>query len=59
MSGRDEAEVERLRKHLIDACHADRDGDCYWQQCPQIRDGEPKATGRTCPGRWWTDDDEY
>ncbi len=30
-------------------CHAGRDGDCSWEDCPQHRDGEPKATGRHCP----------
>lgn len=30
-------------------CHAARDGECYWTVCPQIRDGEPSATGRHCP----------
>jgi hypothetical protein len=30
-------------------CHADRDGDCFWALCPQIRDGEPESTGRSCP----------
>ncbi len=30
-------------------CRAHIDGDCYWKRCPQIRDGEPKKTGRHCP----------
>ena len=30
-------------------CHAGSDGDCEWKDCPQLRDGEPKATGRHCP----------
>lgn len=30
-------------------CHADRDGDCRHADCPQLRDGEPRATGRHCP----------
>lgn len=29
-------------------CHS-TDGDCAWPKCPQIRDGEPAATGRHCP----------
>ena len=32
-----------------DNCHAGRDGDCIWVECPQLRDGEPVATGRHCP----------
>lgn len=30
-------------------CHADRDGDCTWEDCPQNRDGEPMKSGRHCP----------
>lgn len=30
-------------------CMSDGDGDCTWSGCPQLRDGEPKATGRHCP----------
>lgn len=30
-------------------CHAARDGECHWAVCPQLRDGEPVATGRHCP----------
>lgn len=30
-------------------CAAGRDGDCTHIQCPQLRDGEPRATGRHCP----------
>lgn len=30
-------------------CHAARDGECSWSACPQLRDGEPGATGRHCP----------
>lgn len=30
-------------------CHAQKDGDCTWAQCPQLRDGEPMRTSRACP----------
>ncbi len=30
-------------------CHSDDDGDCVWAECPQLRDNEPRATGRHCP----------
>lgn len=30
-------------------CRSGRDGDCFWDQCPQERDGEPEKTGRYCP----------
>lgn len=38
-------------------CHAGRDGECYWQGCPQLADGEPEASGRHCPLD--TGDDEH
>ena len=60
-----EAEVARLRAivegrttaptrailpvYVNPGCHSDDDGDCVWSECPQLRDGEPKATGRHCP----------
>lgn len=37
------------RKLTEERCHADRDGDCVWSGCPQLRDGEPQKTGRHCP----------
>lgn len=30
-------------------CHAGRDGECFWEGCPQIRDNEPESNGRHCP----------
>lgn len=31
-------------------CQASRgDGECVWEGCPQLRDGEPERTGRHCP----------
>lgn len=30
-------------------CMSNSDGDCGWKGCPQLRDGEPGATGRHCP----------
>lgn len=30
-------------------CQSQRDGDCEWASCPQIKDGEPSKTGRHCP----------
>lgn len=38
-------------------CHAGRDGDCIWKDCPQLRDNEPTATGRHCPLDVWRDED--
>lgn len=39
-------------------CHADSDGDCVWEHCPQLRDGEPAASGRHCPLDRWSVEDE-
>jgi hypothetical protein len=25
----------------LNQCHSGRDGDCTWEQCPQLRDNEP------------------
>lgn len=30
-------------------CHSNKDGDCRWPSCPQLRDGEPWYSGRHCP----------
>lgn len=30
-------------------CHGAKDGECYWEGCPQDRDGEPTKSGRHCP----------
>jgi hypothetical protein len=30
-------------------CHAGRDGECTWEFCPQLWDGEPMRSGRPCP----------
>lgn len=38
-------------------CASDQDGDCTHAQCPQLRDGEPKATGRSCPLYNWDRED--
>ena len=39
-------------------CHAGRDGECFWSDCPQERDVAQRATGRHCPLDRQTDDDE-
>jgi len=45
--------------HDEPACHAGMDGECYWIGCPQLRDGEPEKSGRSCPLPHLTDDPEY
>lgn len=43
--------AERLAAHeeTLFGCRAGAEGVCLWPDCPQIRDGEPEASGRTCP----------
>ena len=41
----------------LTSCAADRDGECVHAQCPQLRDNEPRATGRHCPLDTWTEVD--
>ena len=38
-------------------CRAQKDGDCIYSHCPQIKDNEPFKTGRHCPLDVYTDDD--
>ncbi len=48
----EKAEVEALSKaaETKTACQASRgDGECNWHHCPQNRDKEPRASGRSCP----------
>lgn len=33
----------------LGTCHADRDGDCAWKDCPQIRYSVPLRSRRHCP----------
>jgi hypothetical protein len=33
----------------VNRCQANRDGECEWNGCPQLKDGEPKQSGRHCP----------
>lgn len=41
----------------LTSCASDRDGECNHPGCPQNKDNEPFATGRSCP--LWVVDDEY
>lgn len=46
------AEIDRLLRMEatpLTRCAADDDGDCDHAQCPQVRDGKPKRSGRSCP----------
>jgi hypothetical protein len=43
------------------SCRGGKDGECIWEKCPQLRDGEPDRSGRHCPmdkhedQEWWVD----
>lgn len=51
----DSKQPSRFTEH--EGCHAARDGDCFWDKCPQLRDKEPETSGRHCPLDTWSDDD--
>ncbi len=38
-----------MQRRVMTRCQSDDDGDCQWKDCPQLRDDEPKTTGRHCP----------
>ena len=50
--------ARRLLIDSVERCHSDRDGDCVHANCPQLRDGEPRKSGRHCPLDTWEDLDE-
>lgn len=52
-----EAEHDPRREQVLTRCASDRDGDCGHPECPQNRDHEPHATGRSCP-LWLAEGDE-
>ncbi|MBD3762601.1 hypothetical protein [Rhizorhabdus sp.] len=33
----------------VNFCRAQKDGECSWAGCPQLRDGEPARSSRHCP----------
>ena len=40
---------EREQRIAETRCHADDDDFCDWEGCPQLRDEEPRRSGRYCP----------
>lgn len=44
-----EPKPRKKLKVTLKGCHANRDGECSWDGCPQLRDNEPHRTGRHCP----------
>ncbi len=47
-----QAEPDLSEEH----CHAGLDGVCTWEDCPQVRDGEPQKAGRICPLPRWDEE---
>ena len=43
-------------KELTHCCAA-RDGECFDDRCPQLRDNEPEKSGRNCPLLQYDDED--
>lgn len=50
-------EISEIKESPKLQCHAQKDGDCFWKDCPQLRDDEPKKSGRHCPLDTYNDDD--
>jgi hypothetical protein len=44
-----EGGIQQGEKQPLVRCAADRDGECAHSDCPQMRDGEPRTSGRHCP----------
>ena len=40
------SQLETLQQKAL--CHAGKDGDCTWPECPQLKDNEPIVSGRHC-----------
>jgi hypothetical protein len=38
-----------MQGRYMTRCRADDDDYCDWKDCPQLRDNEPKTSGRHCP----------
>lgn len=41
--------ARRNDRTFVNQCRASLDGECGWSECPQIKDNEPRTTGRHCP----------
>jgi len=41
--------VEEPSREVAQLCKAQKDGECFWGECPQAKDGEPIRSGRHCP----------
>lgn len=45
----DNPEPQSLPESCYLGCHADHDSECTYEECPQLKDGEPEKSGRHCP----------
>ena len=44
-----ESQLDDVPEIRPTGCHAHKDGECFWDYCPQVRDDEPAFSGRHCP----------
>lgn len=42
-------EAAKLAVADLPGCHGCSDGECFWEHCPQLKDGESTRSGRHCP----------
>lgn len=42
-------EMSLAEVRMVRFCRAHSDGDCIADDCPQLRDNEPRTSGRHCP----------
>jgi hypothetical protein len=49
---------EREMGKELTTCQSGSDGECNHPMCPQLRDGEPEKTGRSCPLYDWDREDD-
>lgn len=52
-----ERRKRKQMKEPLTSCKSGRDGECFHPNCPQIRDGEPEKSGRSCPLYDWHQDE--
>lgn len=50
--------IDNIYKELEEpmSCQSNSDGECFYPDCPQIRDNEPQTTKRSCPLYDWSND---
>lgn len=51
-------EPELASDTKMEVCASGQDGECNHKDCPQVRDGEPEKTGRSCQLPHWSESRE-